>query len=399
MPAQKLLASFIMENPASSWLPAVLDLITYHQERLVVFGLDAPEWANVPDEQGMQIMHDSESTNVVRYHTNMNASFHEVAHYMTAPDVLATLVLPQSHLTRLDRSDAISTRLTLFKDKNDVWIHMHSNRLSHLGSAVGIATLTLANHCTMNAVGEIEHKIDLSTPFTTVGLMYLSAASMLPNHTKVVVCANVAAIHTATVAISWLPLGRDLAHQLTLARFTALLPVDMTEDDLASKGKAARCQQCKKPPPRLCGLSTCVVCSKAACKQCSASVPDQHRYDQDGHRMQLRACFTCFETIQVSATTAPQWNYNGSSYSSAPLSSLDQSALTLCILEEEDVGSDDGDLDLSIFAKNQKISTSTGCSKAWSGTFSGFVSETKSYRPVTCRCHVMEYIADFEIEL
>ncbi|KAF0691620.1 Aste57867_17190 [Aphanomyces stellatus] len=395
------LAKVVTCDPASSWLGACEDLTHYHQTRLLEFGFEGTEWAHVAVEQGIQVLQDNNHMDVVRFQTHVVGTAAELAILADDTNALPTLLLPQHpsggrfHIVRATEQDML-----VLQDQENVWLQVHQEHSrppkEFKWTTVGVVSFTLANHCRSLGGGLIEHVPD--APFTTVALMYAahseddgtnksSTPSTKSHLLTVCVCASVAKSHTATVAASWVHLGRDLTDCLAHARLLAA--PDPTPTATFPHQRATTCTECTRPLRPNHGR--CSVCLHGICSTCIhvVSLPFDRRQGLAFKCMDpIVVCFSCIEKansatlprlrdedVSTSRSRSSSASTVGTSVASTSPPVLDEAFLAL-ISPASSTSSD-------AFESNVTLDLPLAVVKA----------------PCQCRCHVMEYIPDFLVEL
>ncbi|RHX97256.1 hypothetical protein DYB25_009238 [Aphanomyces astaci] len=228
MPRQSYATYLSQHATSDEWQAACVVMLRCHQEQLVSLAVLGSMWANVPGEQGVQVVYSSQLTDLIRYRSIIAGSFDELQHHLDTSNVLALLALPPSptyDMSFLTTNDVAQEPL-LLQDHNDskIWMQWHEERMQLEGCPLGVATLTLANHCWLEDSGNIELIPDLHDAFTVVGLLY--SPGPIDNQrrnatTQVILCAQVSSTFSAVVASAWRGVGDTLTRHLLQLRLMA----------------------------------------------------------------------------------------------------------------------------------------------------------------------------------
>ncbi|RHY44678.1 hypothetical protein DYB30_001775 [Aphanomyces astaci] len=285
MPRQSYATYLSQHATSDEWQAACVVMLRCHQEQLVSLAVLGSMWANVPGEQGVQVVYSSQLTDLIRYRSIIAGSFDELQHHLDTSNVLALLALPPSptyDMSFLTTNDVAQEPL-LLQDHNDskIWMQWHEERMQLEGCPLGVATLTLANHCWLEDSGNIELIPDLHDAFTVVGLLY--SPGPIDNQrrnatTQVILCAQVSSTFSAVVASAWRGVGDTLTrHLLQLRLMAAWLELPLSAGR-TSTGFGCVCYHCGQ----LCiGMSMiCLGCLADLCSCCCLRFPVQFKHRQ-----------------------------------------------------------------------------------------------------------------------
>ncbi|ETV91665.1 hypothetical protein H310_13743 [Aphanomyces invadans] len=252
MPRQCFAAYLRQHCTSNEWQAACIVMLRWHQELLVALGVVEAKWANVPSQQGVQVVHSSRLTDTIRYRATIAGSFDELQRHVETSNVLPLLALPPDEMDALSLVATTTQHPLLLHDSinDNLWVQWHEECMHTEACPVGIATLTLSNHCWMDH-GRIELTPDWNDAFTVVALLYSPGPHDTQRNnatTQVILCARVSAMHSEMVATAWREAGNMLTRNMVQLRLMAawsLVPLAASGNVMYSaQQKRKACSDC-----------------------------------------------------------------------------------------------------------------------------------------------------------